>query len=153
MTNVQEIKQALLQTCFEKVETRFQKIKQTIADIDESLEEETKSSAGDKHETGRAMLQIDRENATKQMYEVQAIKELLKKVDVTTVSDYVRLGSLVKTSQATYFMSLSIGAVMLGEENYLCVALNSPIGELLKGKKKGEELLFNQQTIIIKQIL
>ena len=114
------------------------------------MEEETKSSAGDKHETGRAMLQIDRENATKQMYEVQAIKELLKKVDITTVSDYVRLGSLVKTSQATYFMSLSICAVMLDEENYLCVALNSPIGELLKGKKKGEELNFNQkeQTIL-----
>ncbi|MEZ4857401.1 MAG: 3-oxoacyl-ACP synthase [Flavobacteriaceae bacterium] len=138
-----EIKEALYQVCFEKVDNRYQKIKQTIADIDESLLEEDKSSAGDKHETGRAMLQIDRENASKQMQEVVLVQELLKKMDIKSTSDYVRLGSLVKTDKYMYFISLSIGPIEINEIPYVCIALNSPIGQTLAGKRKGDSIVFN----------
>jgi hypothetical protein len=90
-----ELKVALLDHCKETVENRFDKIKQTITAIEESLEDESKSSAGDKHETGRAMLQIDRENAGKQLHEIESLQALVKKIDSSAVSDYIRLGSLV----------------------------------------------------------
>jgi transcription elongation GreA/GreB family factor len=145
-----ETKEALFQICFERVDMRFQKIKQTIADIDESLLEEDKSSAGDKHETGRAMLQIDRENASKQMQEVVLVKDLLKKIDIKSTSDYARLGSIIKTDRFTYFISLSIGAVEVDNKSYVCIALNSPIGQVLLGKRKGEAFSFNgvESTIL-----
>ena len=57
------IKQELYKLCLEYVENRFQTIQNTIKEIQESLGSETKSSAGDKHETGRAMLQLEREKA------------------------------------------------------------------------------------------
>ncbi|MEZ4778054.1 MAG: 3-oxoacyl-ACP synthase [Flavobacteriaceae bacterium] len=138
-----EIKQALFQICFDKAEHRHQNIKHTIADIDESLAEESKSSSGDELDNSRAMMQIDRENATKQLHEVLAIKELLKKIDVNTTSDYARLGSLIKTEKATYFISLSIGAVEVQGSSFLCIALNSPIGQAISGKIKGEVFSFN----------
>lgn len=141
--NVKEIKQALFQHCFDKADLRHQTIKQTIADIDESLAEESKSSSSDELDNSRAMMQIDRENATKQLHEVLAIKELLKKIDVNTTSDYARLGSLITTDKATYFISLSIGAVEVNGSSFLCVALNSPIGQAISGKKKGEIFSFN----------
>ena len=62
-----EIKEALFKICTEKVENRYQKIKQVLEDIKESLLEESKSTAGDKQETGRAMLDIERENTSKQI--------------------------------------------------------------------------------------
>ncbi|MEZ4874495.1 MAG: 3-oxoacyl-ACP synthase [Flavobacteriaceae bacterium] len=138
-----EIKEALYQVCFEKVDTRYQKIKQTIADIDESLAEEAKSGSGDEMDNSRAMMQIDRENATKQLQEVIAVKELLYKIDIKSSTDYVRLGSLVKTDKATYFVSLSIGVVEVLQSAFVCVALNSPIGQTLMGKKKGDTFNFN----------
>ncbi|MCB0464614.1 MAG: 3-oxoacyl-ACP synthase [Aequorivita sp.] len=138
-----EIKTELLQHCQKQVDARYSKIKQAITDIEESLLEESKSSSGDKHETGRAMLQIDRENAGKQLQEIEKIVPLLKKIDVNATSDYARLGSLVYTDKFTYFISLSIGSVLIGKTNYLCIALNSPVGILLSGKKKEDEFNLN----------
>ena len=138
-----EIKNELLQHCQKQVDNRYSKIKQTIADIEESLLEEAKNSSGDKHETGRAMLQIDRENAGKQLQEIEKIAQLIKKIDVKATSDYARLGSLVYTDRFTYFVSLSIGTVTLGKTDYLCVALNSPVGMLISGKRKGDEFNLN----------
>tara|TARA_R100001369_G_C3307469_1_gene166756 strand:+ start:1107 stop:1565 length:459 start_codon:yes stop_codon:yes gene_type:complete len=148
-----ELKTTLLNYCKEVVDKRFNKIKQTISDIEESLFEESKSSAGDKHETGRAMLQIDRENAGKQLQEIEKLQQLVRKIDINVKSDYARLGSLVYTNQATYFIGISIGVVIVGKTNYMCVALNSPIGQLLSGKKKGDSFVFNEKDYTIKSVV
>jgi hypothetical protein len=150
--NTKAIKSTLFEQCSKVVENRFQKIKQVIADIEESLLEESKSSSGDKHETGRAMLQIDRENAGRQLLEIENLQILLRKIDVLTTSTYARLGSLVYTDRGNYFIGISIGPVVVGKTNYLCVALHSPIGNLLAGKKKGDSFSFNDLQYKVTQI-
>lgn len=150
--SVKRIKSELLKECTELVENRYQKIMTTIDSITESLQEESKSSAGDKHETGRAMLQIDRENAGNQLREIEAVKCILQKIDVTIISDYIRLGSLVNTNQGYYFISISTGAIVCNSNTYYCVALHSPIGKLLAGKRKGDTIHFNNIEIIIRSI-
>lgn len=149
---IQEYKALLLEQCSLVVNNRYQKIKQTISDIEESLLEEVSSSAGDKHETGRAMLQIDRENAGRQLLEVENLQSLLKKIDINIKSDYARLGSLVYTNQGVYFISTSIGAVPIGKSVYLCVALHSPIGDHLAGKKKGDSFIFNEKEFKLSSV-
>ena len=146
---VKDLKTSLFEQCSQMVEKRYLKVKQSIADIEESLLEESRSSAGDKHETGRAMLQIDRENAGKQLFEIEGLQALIRKIEVKTTSDYVRLGSLVYTNHGTYFISISIGAVMVGKTNYICIALHSPIGNFLAGKKKGDKFIFNEKEFTI----
>jgi len=141
-----EIKAALLKICFENVENRLSRIKQALSDIIDSLLEESRSTAGDKHETGRAMLDIERENISKQLLEVEILFNLLKKIDIQTKSDYARLGSLVKTEKGIYFISISIGAIALNKKTYICIALNSPMGQALRGKKKDEEFSFNNEA-------
>ncbi len=148
--NAEEIKTALLEQCSLTVGKRYQQIKQTIKGIEESLFEESKSSAGDKHETGRAMLQIDRENAGKQLREIELLMRTLPQINIKTSSEHARLGSLVYTDKATYFLSLSIGDIILGKSHYFCVAIGSPIGQQLLGKKQGEQIVFNH---IVRQIM
>lgn len=147
-----ETKKQLLELCKEQVFRRYSKIKQTITDIEESLMEESKNTSGDKHETGRAMLQIDRENAGKQLMEVEKLMAILPRIDIQTKSDYVRLGSLVYTDKHTYFISISIGIVKLDTSEFLCVAINSPIGAQLIGKKAGDTFTFNNQNYSIESI-
>ncbi len=146
------IKTELLRHCEQQVESRYSKIKQTIGGIEESLLEESKSSSGDKHETGRAMLQIDRENAGKQLMEIEKVVQLLKKIDITSTSDYARLGSLVYTDRFVYFISISIGTVTIEKADYLCVALNSPVGMLISGKKVGDEFILNGNSYKITSV-
>lgn len=141
---VVELKTQLLQYCQKQVDGRYSKIRQTITGIEESLLEESKSSSGDKHETGRAMLHIDRENTGKQLLEIEKVAQLIRKINVNATSDYARLGSLVYTDRFTYFISISIGTVSIENTDYLCVALNSPVGLLISGKKKGDGFLLNE---------
>lgn len=147
-----ERKTKLLQYCKNQVDARYSKIKQTIANIEESLFEESKNSNGDKHETGRAMLQIDRENAGKQLFEIEKLLGILKKIDIKTTSEYVRLGSLVRTDKYSYFIGLSLGTVSIQNKDYRCVALNSPIGLLISGKKMGDGFNFNGEAHTILEV-
>ena len=137
------IKKELLAYCKYQIDQRYLKIKQTIQDIEESLMEESKNTSGDKHETGRAMLQIDRENAGKQLLEIEKLMDILQKIDIKRESAYARLGSLVRTDKYNYFISLSVGAKKVDGVEYFCVALNSPVGMQLSGKQKGDSFEFN----------
>ena len=64
------LKETLLSKCHEFIDERHQRIQRTIDEIKVSLQSETKSSAGDKHETGRAMLQLEREKAGQQLKKI-----------------------------------------------------------------------------------
>jgi hypothetical protein len=150
--STKELKDVLKGRCSQEVENRFQKIKKVLDDIRMSLLEESKSSAGDKHETGRAMLQIERENAGHQLREIENLQSLIRKIDIVTVSDYARLGSLIYTNHGIYFISISIGEVKVEDENYYCIALHSPIGNILAGKKKLDAFIFNEKEYRILMI-
>ncbi len=64
----------------EFVQNKFETIEQTIQSNKNALNSETKSSAGDKHETGRAMLQLEMEKAGQQLKEVQEMQLQLHKI-------------------------------------------------------------------------
>jgi len=63
--NSQEIKNILFKKCTAFITDREQTVTQIIKSNQQGLQSETKSSAGDKHETGRAMLQLEMEKASR----------------------------------------------------------------------------------------
>ncbi|NQY06029.1 MAG: 3-oxoacyl-ACP synthase, partial [Flavobacteriaceae bacterium] len=77
-----QIKKKLYQACEAFLNERLSALQDIIINVQESLQSETKSSAGDKHETGRAMLQLEREKAGKQLEALQQQQELLAKVSI-----------------------------------------------------------------------
>ncbi|MFN2261049.1 MAG: hypothetical protein ABR595_03170 [Psychroflexus sp.] len=147
------IKQNLYQQCLNIVDQRFKIIQEHITDIQSNLGSESKSSAGDKYETGRAMLQLEREKAGQQLAEINKLKTVLHKIDIDQKSLSVRVGSLVFTSKANYFIAVSLGSLEI--ENHKCYAISSqtPIGQLLMGKHTGDEINFNGSSFIITKIL
>ncbi|MGB6268777.1 MAG: 3-oxoacyl-ACP synthase, partial [Olleya sp.] len=106
------IKQQLYNQCQQFLDNRLQAIQKTISEIQESLTSETKSSAGDKHETGRAMLQLEREKAGQQLAEIQKTSQILSKIDVSKTSKNIVLGSVVFTTNANYYFAISAGEVI-----------------------------------------
>ena len=144
--NTLELKFELQQQCKDLIKLRHDSINKTISDIEYSLKEESKSTSGDKHHTGRAMLQIERENAGNQLREIEKVIYQLSKVDISLASETIRLGSIVETNQATFFMSISVGKLETNNLLYLGVAPNSPIGMCLLGKTKGDQFNFNRKV-------
>ena len=147
------IKQDLYNQCLQLVDKRYKSIQNHIADIQNSLLSETKSSAGDKHETGRAMLQLEREKAGHQMAEVNKLRTALSKVDIEKNQTQVGIGSLVLTSKANYFIAVSLGQLKIDDKTVYAISPGTPIGQLLLGKTLGEEIMFNNSRFIIEKIL
>ncbi|WP_347923297.1 3-oxoacyl-ACP synthase [Pontimicrobium sp. SW4] len=146
------LKQKLYRSCEAFIENRFQTIQKSIEELQNALQSETKSSAGDKHETGRAMLQLEREKAGQQLAEINKTKMVLSKVSLDKKSTIVTLGSLVYTNQLNYFISISAGNLVVDHESFYAISANTPIGKLLIGKTAGDSINFNRNSIEIKKI-
>jgi hypothetical protein len=109
---------------------------------------ETKSSAGDKHETSRAMLQLEMEKASQQLTSVNQLKTVLDKINITKTLHLICLGSLIVTTKGFYFLAISAGKITIDSVDYYAVSINSPIGQQLLGKKVGDKISFNQAEIL-----
>ena len=147
------IKKKLYAKCLLYVEKREQTVNTTINAAKKALNSETKSSAGDKHETGRAMLQLEMEKAGQQLHSITKMKEILAKVNTNNISDIAHLGSIVTTNKANYYLSISKGEIKINNINYYAISVSSPIGKLLLGKQTADTFIFNGQKITIETIM
>lgn len=119
--------------------------------LQEDLSGDSKSSAGDKHETGRAMLHLEQERLGRQLKDLQQQRNSLLGIDLTK-RNVAGLGSLIITDSNRYFLSLPLGMVEVENEKILCLSLASPLGLQLNGKKVADQLQFNGSIQIIKEI-
>lgn len=150
---LQNIKTQLLQLCNQSLETRLQSVLAVIEDIKQSLQSETKSSAGDKHETGRAMLQLEREKAGHQLAEIEKTKQILSKINTELTYKNIGLGSVVYTTTSNYFISISAGELKVENKTFYAISANTPIGQLLLGKSVGDVINFRNLEFKITKVL
>jgi transcription elongation GreA/GreB family factor len=147
------LKEQLLLYCFDFVFKRKKVIEDAISEIETSLQSETKSSAGDKHETGRAMLQLEREKVGKQLAEINKYEEILSKIDVSKTNETIRLGTVVFTTEANYFMAIGAGEIKIDNQKFYAVSANAPIGKLLVGKMVEDNIVFRDREIKVLSLL
>ncbi|WP_010519539.1 GreA/GreB family elongation factor [Croceivirga radicis] len=145
------IKGELLAYCKQFVRGKLQNLNNRIQEVNQALLSETKSTAGDKHETGRAMVQLEREKLGSQLAELEKMEKVLARISETP-NTIGALGSLVVTDKATYYLSISVGQYKGEKHTVYCISTASPIGKLLLGKKAGDCIEFNGKPITIKTI-
>ena len=145
----ENLKIALYEFCQVFVDERSNRIQSQIKELQIALDSETKSSAGDKHETGRAMLQLEREKLGQQLADVQELGRVMQKIDISSKKTVAALGSLVKTTKANYFLAISAGEFKSGDVPNYCISLNTPIGIMLLGKTMGDTIGFNENILKI----
>ena len=138
--------------CLAQINEQVNALKSNLDSIAESRNNETKSSVGDKYETGRAMMQLEFQKVEGQLNRIEHQRSKLKQIDINATFSTVKQGSMVITNQGTYFISVPIGKVKLEEETYFCLSLDSPIGKMLNKKSKGDSLVFNGRSIEILDI-
>jgi transcription elongation GreA/GreB family factor len=148
-----QLKQELLTRCHIFIEERIDSAKDAIEMAQQSANEETKSSAGDKYETGRAMAQLEIEKNRTQLTEAMKQKQVLDQLPPETDTTMVRLGSVVLTSSGNYFIAIPAGKMEVDGITYYAVSSASPIGTMLMGLKKGASINFNKKEIVIEKII
>ena len=146
-------KKALLQHLHAILDNKIAVAKGNIASIEESRDGETKSSAGDKYETGRAMAEIELDNANRQLSLNQNLKPALNRVKIDQNNEISGFGSLILTTSGNYLIAIGLGEVKVEGDSYFCISPGSPIGEILVGKKEGEKVSFRDKEIKIEKII
>ena len=137
-------KSQLLEECLNNVHRRIDDIKAALKDADEALSNDTKSSAGDKYETTREMIQQDINRYQKQLVLAENDLSTLLHINLVNIGKRVISGTLVSTNLGQYFICIS-----MNNNTIYVISPASPLGQLLLGKKVGDLIKFNGNEHII----
>jgi transcription elongation GreA/GreB family factor len=119
---------------------------QTLIDgIVAEMADNAKSSAGDKHETSTSMAQNEQEKIGQQIFELEKQIELVKYINSNHQATKIGLGSVIKTAENTFYLSIGFGKIICDNEPVLCISPNAPLGKLFIGKSINDTVVFNQQ--------
>ncbi|GAB3950827.1 hypothetical protein GCM10028805_29680 [Spirosoma harenae] len=140
----QQTKSALFALCESYVQQRISTAQEAMEAAQEAANSESKSSAGDKYETGRAMAQLERDRHAQLLGEALKVERDLKQISVEKSYDTVQPGSLVTTNRGMFFISIGAGKLTFAGRDYFAVSIASPIGNALTGRKAGETVTFNK---------
>ena len=147
------LKQTCFQHCFNHLNNNLLLFDQRKKEITLALEAESKSSAGDKHETGRAMVQLEREKLGEQIKATEKKLHILRSLVQHTPIEKATLGTVVKTTNHNYYIAIAAPELKIDNTVIYCISAQSPIGQLLLGKKVGETISFQHTLSEITAIL
>lgn len=140
------LKKALFAACESYVNDRIKTIEEAMRNAQSAANDETKSSAGDKYETGRAMMHLEKEKLAGQLSEAAKMKKALDLIDRERVDTVAGLGSLVRTAGASYYIAASVGKLQVEGEIFFAISPASPVGQQLLGKQAGDTFSFAGRT-------
>ncbi len=147
-----DLKRALFDRCLQQVNDRITWLNQELEALKRSAESDTKSSMGDKYETGREMINLEKGKIAEQLADSLKMKQVLDGLDLNRRFNKCELGSLIRTKTTSYFLAISIGKVSVGKEDFFVISPISPIGQELLGKQVGESITFAGKSIEIMSI-
>jgi len=143
------IKQQLYAHCQQWVDNKIALAQSEINAAQAAANEETKSSVGDKYETGRAMAQLEIERFTQQLIENEKLLNRLQELKEVQARDRIVPGSLVHTSQGYFYVSVSLGIIESDGYHFYCISPEAPLGSALLGKRVGDQVTINGRSFQI----
>lgn len=145
-------KEKLYRYCQTLLKERVEQAQKAMDAAQKDANSETKSSAGDKYETGRAMAHLDKEMHMKT--HARALEDLykLETIGILAPAETISIGSLVSTNIGSYFITVGLGVIQLEGQRYKVISANSPMGQTLLGLEEEEEIAFRDFEIIIELI-
>ena len=120
--------------------------------MEESKNNDTKSSMGDKYETSREMAQAEWNKLQERKGQIVQQIHVLQQIQTGSPHQKVNQGSLVITPTLRLFFAIPFGKFNFNETEWMGVSLHSPIGKAFEGKKNGEIVKFNQNKYPILQL-
>ena len=153
MPITRELKRNICAHILELLNEKAETAREEISSAKEARDNETKTSVGDKYETGREMMQMEIDKSQMQLSKILDQIKDISNVDLSKSYTKIAYGSLVETNAGNYFISVGFGKITLGETEYYAISLASPIGNALKDKETGAVIQFQGREIAIKTIV
>ncbi|MFC5626075.1 hypothetical protein [Algoriphagus winogradskyi] len=147
-------KEKVYQTAIAQVKEKINLLKAERKAINDGILEDTKSSAGDKFETGRETMSRDLMTVENQLKQANfEFDELCRFQAIKEPSATIQEGSLVQVGSDQYLISISLGQVNVDGQKLFMLSKSSPLGEILVGRKKGDQVEFRGRNLTITELL
>lgn len=146
-----DFKKQIIAECQRIVNDKLKALENELVLLAKDIAEDTKSSAGDKFETGREMTNIEREKISAQVSEYKKSINLLANIRPGERESIVH-GTLIETNKNWIFLAISIGPVKVGDQTVLVISALAPLGEAFMNKKVKSTVKFNGIEYAIKAI-
>lgn len=144
---MEKIREKAFSLCAARLHAVMAETKQELAGLHESLSTETRSTAGDKHETGRARMQAEEELVLKRLALQQDQLEEIERLRLFRGGDDVaRPGCLVETNAGFYLLAVPPCRLSVEGLDIQVVSPRSPFGKLLTGLGMGAEFTVREVT-------
>jgi transcription elongation GreA/GreB family factor len=147
------LKESIHQVLRKEIKFRIDEIQNILDDLHLSGSRDAKSSAGDKHETGVAMAQLEQEKLRYQIHEFQKMQDIVQKINPSKTNSKINLGSLVETDKGWFYISVGLGSLTFKEQLVFAINPEAPVGKALIAKEKGDSIHFNGVESEIIQVL
>jgi hypothetical protein len=138
--------------CIQLIRANIDELKDRLLELKQSLEGESKSSAGDKHETSRAMLHLEQEKLGNQLNEKEHQQAALEPCMHYITSKKINKGSLIHTNNGYIYLAVALGKIRVAETDVMVISPVSPLGMLLAGKKINEEVTIHDKTFLVIEV-
>jgi len=148
-----DLRKELVKSCRAYLQQKMDVVKKAMEGLKDDLENESKSSAGDKFETGREMINIEWNKLSTQLNQYDHLNQTLKRIDEHKPTKKVVLGSVVRTDAASYFISIPAGEIKTENDKFYAVGIQAPIAQKLLGKEVGDQIDMNGKAFRILNII
>ena len=134
------------------IQDKIDVFKDMISALTEDAKNDSKGSAGDKHETALSMMHLEQEKLNYKILENVAAKKAFDQIDFGKISDKVILGSLVKANKTFFLMSVALPKVTIDDCVIYGLSAESPLAKALVGQKIGHSFKINSSEYVIQDI-
>ncbi len=150
--HLQQLKTQIHSLCLDTLQAKLQEAKDSLKELKEAAQQDTKSSMGDKYETGPALIQQEKDKINTQITEIIKMQEVMHRIDSKYKNPKIRLGSLIEANTGYYYLSIGLGKISWEAVTCFCISPASPLGQALIGHLSGDDVLFRNQIIKIKSV-
>ncbi len=152
VNNSLNIKEKIYYHLLKTINDKILSLENILVELKESISNETKSTAGDKYETARAMLHLEQENIFKQLQNANDQRRELELIDFGKRSNIVSNGSLITTDKDSFFISIGFGKMVMDSKTIVALSSKSPLGSIFMEKQVGDSCTYLSQTYLILSI-
>jgi transcription elongation GreA/GreB family factor len=149
---MQKLNDKVRHYCLQKVENRLLDYKKEYNALTDAANQETKSSMGDKYETGRSMAQQEVDKIGARIAEAKKMKNVLQGMPKSNIAQ-IGSGALVKTNVGLFYIAVSLGQVVIDQQKVMVISPASPMAQKMTNKREGDVFEVNGSKVQIEQIL
>lgn len=143
----------VIASAMEFVRSKIERLQLEINELKESNASNTKSTAGDKHETGRAMVHLEMEKLGNQLVIEQKVLHNLTQIQSTRSLGNITKGSLVTTNKGVYLLGAAVGKFNSQGQMVFGISMESPLAHALLYKTIGDAIELNGNRFEVKEVV